>query len=85
MDFIGDDKEYGPYQATLIRLWPAKREGVRDTWVSLQNVATGDRQEFPNLKQFMKKFSTLLIGSTFVFLFLLLACSTVHGEASSEP
>jgi hypothetical protein len=85
VDFIGDDKEYGPYQATLIRLWPAKREGVRDTWVFLQNVATGDRQEFPNLKQFMKKFSTLLIGSTFVFLFLLLACSTVHGEASSEP
>lgn len=72
------DKEYGPYQAYLIRLWPSKREGVGDTWVSLQNIATDDRQEFPILKQFMKKFSTLLIGGPVAFLFLLLAWSTVH-------
>ena len=58
MDFNGENKEYGSYRATLIRLWPSKREGVRDTWVSLQNVATGGRQEFPNLKQFISFIQT---------------------------
>ena len=58
MDFNGDDKEYDPYQAYLIRLWPTKREGVRDHWVSLLNIATGDRREFPDLKQFISYIQT---------------------------
>jgi len=53
-----DDEEYGPYQAYMIRLWPTKREGVSDCWISLQDVATGNRQEFPNLKQFFSFIQT---------------------------
>lgn len=47
------DKEFVPSQAYLIRLWPTRREGVSDYRVSLQDVATGDRREFPKLKQFI--------------------------------
>ncbi len=54
----GDDKEYVPYQAYLIRLWPTRRERVRDYWISLQNVATGEREEFPSLEQFISFIET---------------------------
>jgi hypothetical protein len=52
------DQEYEPYQAYLIRMWLTKREGVRNYWVSPQNIATGERQEFPNFKQFISFIQT---------------------------
>jgi hypothetical protein len=47
------DREFLPYRAYLIRLWPTKRDGINDYRVSVQNVATGDRHEFLDLKQFI--------------------------------
>jgi hypothetical protein len=47
------DQEFQPYQAYVIRLCPTSRQGVTDYRVSLQDVATGDRREFPTLGQFI--------------------------------
>ena len=59
------DKEFIPSQSYLIRLWPTKREGVSDYRVSLQDVATGDRQQFPDLKQFISFIKTQKDQSAF--------------------
>ena len=50
--------EQVPYHAYLIRLYPTKRGGKIDFRVSLQNVATGDRQEFSKLKHFISFIQT---------------------------
>jgi len=42
-------EKYVPYQAYLLRLWPARRSGVVGFRVSLESVATGERRDFPDL------------------------------------
>lgn len=39
-----------PYHAYLIRLWPTRRSGVAGYRVSLESVATGERQDLPDLE-----------------------------------
>ena len=70
-----DDNEYDSYQAYLIRLWPTKREGVRDYWISLRNVATDDSQEFPDLKQFISFYNPKKINQ---LLFIPVTMSQRH-------
>lgn len=45
-----------PYQAYLIRLWPSRRGGVQRCRISVQNVATGRRQEFRDLQSLLAFF-----------------------------
>ena len=43
-------EKYVPYHAYLIRLWPTRRGGVAGCRVSLESVATGERQDLPDLE-----------------------------------
>ena len=45
----GADREFVPYQAYLIRLWPTRRGGEIDYRVSVQDVATGYHKDLPDL------------------------------------
>ena len=42
-------EKYIPHHAYLLRLWPARRGGVAAFRVSLESVATGERQDLPGL------------------------------------
>ena len=42
-----------PYHAYLLRLWPTKRGGVAGYRVSLESVATGERENFPDLESLL--------------------------------
>ena len=48
--------ENRPYEAYLIRLWPTRRGGVQRFRISVQNVATGERQEFRDLQSLLTFF-----------------------------
>ena len=39
-----------PYQSYLLRLWPTRRGGRAGYRVSLESVATGERQDLPDLE-----------------------------------
>jgi hypothetical protein len=39
----------GLYQAYLVRLWPTQRQGIGDYRVTTQDVASGERCDFPDL------------------------------------
>jgi hypothetical protein len=39
-----------PYRVYLIRAWPTRRGGVADCRVSLENVTSGERKHFADLK-----------------------------------
>lgn len=43
-------EKYVPYHAYLLRLWPTRRSGVAGYRVSLESVATGERQDLPDLE-----------------------------------
>jgi hypothetical protein len=43
-------EEYVPYRAYLIRVWPTERGGKGGCRVSLQNVTSGERENFADLE-----------------------------------
>ena len=45
--------DYVPYHAYLIRMWPARREGVVDCRVFAQNISTGERETFTGLQSLL--------------------------------
>jgi hypothetical protein len=43
-------EKHVPYRAYLLRLWPTRRGGRAGYRVSLESVATRERQHFPDLE-----------------------------------
>lgn len=62
-----------PYYAYLIRFWPTRRGGVASCRVSLEKVADGKRQNFPDLE------------SLFVFLRTQVEEWGMPGPISHDP
>jgi hypothetical protein len=46
-------EKYIPHHAYLLRLWPTKRDGVADYRVSLEDVATSECKNFPDLESLL--------------------------------
>jgi len=43
-------ERYTPYRAYLVRIWPTRRRGLESHRAAAEDVATGERKDFPDLE-----------------------------------
>jgi hypothetical protein len=43
-------ERYTPYRAYLVRIWPTKRRGEEGHRATAEDVASGERKDFPDLE-----------------------------------